>query len=599
MKLTLISSILLFLFFNSILSQKIIVLNNLSDTYPIGKYTQYYIEKNKTETIETISSPSFQKNFTQSKSDVPNFGSTGEIVWFKFSIQNNSDPKNRWLLRIDYPLLGDIRLYFKNTDCLYDSVVTGAAYPFSKRKIKSNCFAFSLSGIDSTIRSYFLRIETETTILVPISIMERGLFEDNDRRKFLFYGVFYGALIALIIYNFFLWISIKEATYIYYVLYISTFGFYQLIYDGLIQRFFDQSGISLWYDAVLLSGSGLLIFGSLFARSFLERKKYIGNWDYIYLTFIILGVIPLILIFAFPFHSANKIAILLTILWISGSPIGGIVAIRKKYKPARIFVLATLLVAFGLITRTLKAFGGSYDFYIFNYVWQSSIMFEALILSFALGNKVNTVKREEELEKAKIRNRIARDLHDEIGSNLSSISILGKLLQKKEKISADMTEKLDQISDIANKSAEALREIVWFISTEHSSVDSLVYKIKEATSKQLQELEYEFNLDIDSENRKLELSVCRNIYLSYKEIVNNIRKHSKANNVKIDISLSGKTLKIIVKDNGIGFNLGTVKKGNGLHNIFNRANEIGADIEYDTNEGEGTIVKLSCDIKKV
>jgi len=217
--------------------------------------------------------------------------------------------------------------------------------------------------------------------------------------------------------------------------------------------------------------------------------------------------------------------------------------------------------------------------------------------------QARAIESEKEIEKQNIRYRIASDLHDEIGSNLSSITLLSNILTKK--LSGDKTKrneisevlgKLADINSASKSSAESIRDIVWFINPLSDQLGSLISRMKETANTMLGNINYEIVTNVKSSTKKISPDVRRNIYLIYKETLNNIIKHSEANKVNISIEKENHVLIVTVEDNGVGFEEAKVQYGNGLRNLKSRTENILGELMIKSSVGKGTEVSLKVNI---
>ncbi len=198
------------------------------------------------------------------------------------------------------------------------------------------------------------------------------------------------------------------------------------------------------------------------------------------------------------------------------------------------------------------------------------------------------------LEVERTRTRIARDLHDEIGSNLSTISLIAELLKKKKTLAEKDYKKLDNVGFLSKEMTESLREIVWFINPENDDPGDLILKMKELAERMLSGVKYEFRVEGSGYFKNLNLEKRRHIFLILKEALNNIIKHSEAKKVTINLSLpTTDTFRMEIEDNGVGMDLETVKRGNGINNLQRRADEINGKMEVTSTAGKGTRIVLS------
>ncbi len=217
--------------------------------------------------------------------------------------------------------------------------------------------------------------------------------------------------------------------------------------------------------------------------------------------------------------------------------------------------------------------------------------------------QARAVESEKEIEKQNIRYRIASDLHDEIGSNLSSITLLSEILSKK--LSGDKTNlkengealgKLADINSASKSSAESMRDIVWFINPLSDQLSSLISRMKDTANTMLGNIDYDIAANVKSSTEKIDPEIRRNIYLIYKESLNNIIKHSRADKVNIVIKKEDHLFNLTVDDNGVGFEETKVKHGNGLRNLKSRAEKIQGELIIKSHKGEGTTVILNVKI---
>ncbi len=222
---------------------------------------------------------------------------------------------------------------------------------------------------------------------------------------------------------------------------------------------------------------------------------------------------------------------------------------------------------------------------------------EALLREAEL--KAKNADQEKEIEKQKIRNRIAQDLHDEIGSNLSSISLMSDLIQKSEKSDPESIKKIQRIHKVAKDSSQAMRDIVWITNPTSDNLKDLITKMNEVANDMLAGINWKFDFPEETVKINLPPEIKRNVFLIFKEALNNIIKHSEAKNAVIKLKINDKNLLLAIKDNGKGFNIVSGFSGNGLKNIENRAKEMNGILKLNSSPGEGTTLALAVNITQV
>jgi signal transduction histidine kinase/ligand-binding sensor domain-containing protein len=226
----------------------------------------------------------------------------------------------------------------------------------------------------------------------------------------------------------------------------------------------------------------------------------------------------------------------------------------------------------------------------------STLLFVVALLIYAVHDlRVNRL-----LAVEKLRNRVARDLHDDMGSTLSTINILSSMA--KSKMSADpvkTAEYLSKISDNSQRMMEAMDDIVWSIKPSNDSMQKISARMREFATNVLEakNMDLDFFMDDDVYDIKLNMEKRRDFFLIFKEAVNNAAKYSKASRVWIQVSLEHKLLTLKVKDNGIGFDVIAADGGNGLGNMHKRADAMNGRISIESNEGKGSVITLSIPIQ--
>lgn len=194
------------------------------------------------------------------------------------------------------------------------------------------------------------------------------------------------------------------------------------------------------------------------------------------------------------------------------------------------------------------------------------------------------------------RKRISGELHDEVGGNLGSIALIGDMLESKLSLNDEERKSLKQISGIARATSDAIHDIVWFINPENDSMAMLLIKMRDAANLVLEPLDFSFTAPEQGILPEADLHFRRNLYLIYKECLQNIVKHARASKVEIEIRESEGCLRLRVSDDGSGFDAAQSYPGDGLKNIKRRAAELGATVEIISGAGKGATVTVSAKI---
>lgn len=192
-----------------------------------------------------------------------------------------------------------------------------------------------------------------------------------------------------------------------------------------------------------------------------------------------------------------------------------------------------------------------------------------------------------------IRNNISRDLHDDLGSALSSISFISDIGQKSGLEKARKYHQL--IGDTSRTMIDAINDIVWVVNPKNDSMESLIYRMRRFSSTlfEARNIRLHFKDDETLIQLQLPMNMRRNLYMIFKEIVNNAAKHSGATEVTIDLIRNGHQLIFRISDNGKGFETGAKSSGNGLINMQARALEINALLKITSSPDAGSTFEFS------
>ncbi len=191
----------------------------------------------------------------------------------------------------------------------------------------------------------------------------------------------------------------------------------------------------------------------------------------------------------------------------------------------------------------------------------------------------------------KLKWRIARDLHDEVGSDLGSISLAAEQL-KHAVANTDAEENLRDLSLLTSEACASLREVVWVVDENTVRLPLLIQKLVERAKRVLNEMEVLIEISEDCPDRVVSFAFKRHLIMFFKEAVHNCARHSGATRVWVDFSIVDQSLRISIRDNGCGFDPLEPSEGWGLDSMKERAEELGGKMELITQVGAGTTIVL-------
>ncbi len=236
--------------------------------------------------------------------------------------------------------------------------------------------------------------------------------------------------------------------------------------------------------------------------------------------------------------------------------------------------------------------------------WQSWWFYLlSLLLVTGIFYAIYRYRIREYLKRQSIRNRIALDLHDNIGATLSSISIYSQVARvyQDQQEGEQLRKVLDRIDKTAGEAIDEMSDMVWAINPRNDDMFSIVARMKTYAAPlcAAKSISFDFSSDERIDKLNLEMIQRKNLYFIYKEVVNNALKYSGCTKVEVLLILENFIFRLVVRDNGKGFDVNALRdvkfrtlSGNGLYNMERRATEIKAALTIDSRPGEGTVVEL-------
>jgi signal transduction histidine kinase/ligand-binding sensor domain-containing protein len=228
-------------------------------------------------------------------------------------------------------------------------------------------------------------------------------------------------------------------------------------------------------------------------------------------------------------------------------------------------------------------------------VWRRS-WFALLVLGTVAGLAYAISRRRVTrlLELANMRTRIATDLHDDIGANLTRIALLSEVARQRHRTAAADDDPLASIATLSRESVGAMADIVWAISPARDRLGDLVSKMREHADETLSALDVRLTFPVvdGPQDDRIDLDVRRNLFLIFKEAINNAARHSACTAVDVAFGRDDDSFTLTIHDNGRGFDPAAEPDGNGLINMRRRAARMGGTLDIATRPGAGATIHL-------
>lgn len=334
------------------------------------------------------------KDFEQIDAPRPNLGFNTKALWVKTIIQNLAENED-YRFQIHQPLLDSISLtVLDEKGQILLETLFGESLSFHHRKYSAPPFILDLEIPQGETRTVLLKITSAEQIVLPVYVATIAASEKLLLVSNLLFGAYFGLIIVMALYNFFIYLTVRDRSYLVYVLYIIAVGSTQAVLEGYLQQFLWPENIWFASRSPYLFTSVLSIASVIFLQDFLRTKSYAPKADrFARLIYVYFALIFIVTLFgASPFvHMATQIGITGLSFYIL---ISGIVVYRRGYSPAKFFILAWGVLVAGIIVYALQDSGLIPSTPVTNYMMLFGSAVEAVLLSIALADRINILKKE-------------------------------------------------------------------------------------------------------------------------------------------------------------------------------------------------------------
>lgn len=363
-----------------------------------GFTPSYYRDGSNQATIKQI----INQKFKPIKSEIFNFGLDTATFWIKMTRQSEKIFTDN-ILFIDQSRLKLAEMYVLKKDNVIQIDPHNSSLYTNNKLSQGKIFKLPTSlNKDDVI---FLRLRATETFLAPVSIRSEGSLLSTFSLRGIIFGFYTGIMAIMFVYNLFLFIIIRDKSYLYYIFYIMFTWLTQISIQGYSSDYFWQSGSTIDNYSVVLFSSLTLVFTSLFTLSFLNTRVFSKNWHKLITIFFYLTLVNLIILAVFGIYAAFAIMQILTVTGtILALSAANFVYFKRHFKPAGYYLVAWSVLLIGAILFIMK----DYEFIPYNnftiYLLQIASAIEVMLLSFALADKINFFKKENEVAQAQALN---------------------------------------------------------------------------------------------------------------------------------------------------------------------------------------------------
>ncbi|MGK0249730.1 MAG: signal transduction histidine kinase/CheY-like chemotaxis protein [Oleispira sp.] len=323
-----------------------------------------------------------------------NRGYTSSGYWLRFRLNLPIELINsQWLLEIPFPLLDYVALYSPDKNNAYSVIYTGDRSTFSQRDLNTTDFVFKLTP-EQKNNVYYLHVKTKDSLQVPLHLWHVDHFPKHTAYISGLQGIYFGIMLVMILYNLFIYLSVRERSYLYYISYISIFTLFQASIQGFSFEYIWPNQTNWANISIPFLGVLSLFFASLFARSILQTHLLLPRVDkgLVLIAVSLFCILPVIL---FADYDVGIIsALFCTFIFFNLVLVISCLAAFKGNRTAKVFVVAWAIFLISGVINMLGALNVLPIEYASQVALQIGSVIEVILLSLALADRINIIEKE-------------------------------------------------------------------------------------------------------------------------------------------------------------------------------------------------------------
>lgn len=506
-----------------------------------------------------------QEDWRKSDASLVNLSYLKNPIWLKAALKPDARLSERWFFRVKYGFLDDLQAFLFIDGVLVNSVKTGSRRPFSERPFFHRDFVFPFTVEEGQRVDIYFRAENGNESYFPLVVESENVFLKQGQLENILHGVYIGFALVIFFYNLFLFVSLRDSSYLFYILFVAASGMYYLSMNSFsFQYLWPQN-----YDWNQLSGSFFCSVGFALANLFIIKFLNLGTYSRLLATYFYvlaaIGSCLWVLAYYSYFQLSTSLLSIYTIISGVSFIVSGVYAVRKGASYARYYVLGWFLFC---ATSTYASLGFlkliTFEWNMLYYVQLSSAL-EMVLISFALAARIKIIDKErvEALSQNKAKSELLAKVGHEIRNPMSGVLAMSEMLQLQLKDPKDR--RLNDVIQLAGvEMMSILNDILDYSRIEAGRLEieiapfdlyAVLHNVEDLLKPKVLEKGLSLTVDIDSEVS----AWVRGDGLRAKQIVMNLVsnavKFTKEGGVSVEVSKyeeSPEHILFKVIDTGIG-----------------------------------------------
>jgi len=382
----------------------IVTMDGTRQQYWLGSVVQVLEDTSTTLRWHDVLQPKYQAQFKPVRGSYPNFSYTFSAYWLRLSIVAAPHiRKEQWLIAAYYPSLEYVEYHFITPNGNHLSTYSGATVPLAQKVLQHRYHLAPLPVWDlldslhtGDTLHLLVRVASRMTAAVPLELITERRLLEQERVEMIPVWLYFGIVFAMLCYNGFLWIALRDRAYLFYVLYIAFYGAFMFVSVNALVFQYAPTFAPLVPSLVTWTNLGGNVMALLFAEYFLRMNKILPRWNRVVMVVLALQILALAVHWWIPVQLMhrwlNVIAIVVVLTMLSSS----ILALRTGYRPAVFFLAGWAMFLTGGVVFILSNLSLLPKTPIVQYSIQIGSAAEMLLLSLALADRIRLIRKERE-----------------------------------------------------------------------------------------------------------------------------------------------------------------------------------------------------------